>query len=171
MDALELYAKARDGGPWFQLAAETWSLIAAIVALIATILLVIFLSARDKSIVGRLFSAMRPPHAEHLFMRVGVAIVPESIAELEDTSTAVPRQSQAYLASMAPHEMRLYAKFPIGPGTVLRIDPPGVHVVVQQSRAISEEPPWFSIEAEPVFRDDVTRRNYRKFLGELSQVA
>ncbi len=171
MDALELYAKARDGGPWFQLAAETWNLIAAIVAIIATILLVIFLSARDKSLVGRLFKALRPPHAEHLFMRVGVAIGPVSAGELLDDRTGVSRQAQAYLASMTPHEMRLYAKFPIAPGSVLRIDPPGVHVVVQNARAISEDPPWFSIEAEPVFRDDVTRRNYRKFLGELSQVA
>jgi hypothetical protein len=167
VDPLELYAKARDGGPWFQLAAETWSLIAAIVALIVTIILVIFLSAREKSLVGRLFRALRPPHIEHLFMRVSVCVSPGTGPDVMTAQT----HAQAYLASLAPHEMRLYTKFPTGPGAVLRIDPPGVHVVVQNARAISADPPWFSIEAEPVFRDDVTRRNYRKFLGELSQVA
>ncbi len=158
MDSLEIYAKARDGGPWFQLAAETWSLIAVIVAIIAVILLVIFLSAQRHSVAGKLLEALRPPHADHLFMRVNVR-------------DAKSTPAQVYLASMHPHSMHLYSKFKMEPGHLIQVDPPGVTVAIQRVRPISVDPPWFAIEAEPVFRDDISRNNYRKFLGALSQVA
>ncbi len=157
MDRLEFYAKVPDGGPWFLLATETWLLIAAVVVLSATILLVTCLSARQSSVAGRLMAAIFPRRADNLFMRVNIQQTDQS--------------SQAYLASLGSHTMRLYSKCRLDAGAIIRITPPGVQVVVQEIRQISAEPPWFSIEAEPVFRDDVTKRNYRKFLGELSQVA
>lgn len=175
MDPLELYAKARDGGPWFLLAAETWALIAAIVALMLTIFGVIFLSARQYSVAGRLLSAILPKRAENLFMRVNIQGTGEFVGDVPRNfnSGLAPagEPTQAYLASLGTHTMRLYTKFKMDLGAVIKITPPGVLVVVQEIRQISVEPPWFAIEAEPVFRDDVTKRNYRKFLGELSQVA
>ncbi len=175
MDPLELYAKARDGGPWFLLAAETWVLIAAVVALILTIFGVIFLSARQYSVAGRLLAAILPKRADNLFMRVNIQGTGEFAGDVPcnfDTRGGNDREpTQAYLASLGTHTMRLYTKFRLQSGAIIQINPPGVLVVVQEIRQISAEPPWFAIEAEPVFRDDVTKRNYRKFLGEHSQVA
>lgn len=175
MDPLELYAKARNGGPWFLLAAETWALIAAVVGLILTIFGAIFLSARKYSVAGRLLSALLPKRAENLFMRVNIQdtgeFVDDGLRNFTSMGASSGEPSQAYLASLGTHTMRLYTKFKLDLGSIIQINPPGVLVVVQEIRQISAEPPWFAIEAEPVFRDDVTKRNYRKFLGELSQVA
>lgn len=163
MDPLELYARARDGGTWLELAVEGWRLVLGLILLAVVTLAVLFLSTRKGSFFGRMLALLRAPAADHLFLRVSLR---GPLAA--DGATG---EYQAYLAAVAPHQILLYAKFPCDPGTVAFIDPPSVRMVVTGIREVSADPPWFAIEAEPLFRDDGAKIRYRKFIGEISHAA
>ncbi len=183
MDPLELYARSRDGGTWLELAVDGWRLVAGLVLIALVVLVVLFISTRQTSFFGRLLKLLRAPAADHLFLRVSLrGPVPKQGASPEFAGVASggsvggsddspQHEFQAYMAAVAPHQIQLYAKFPFDPGTVALVDPPGVRVVVTAIREVSSDPPWFSIEAEPLFRDDGAKLKYRKFIGEISHVA
>lgn len=165
MDPLELHAMMRDGGSWYELAARFWAVLVIFTILALATLFLMIMSAREDSLTGRLLrwfvSRLGTPRADHLFLRVDLTKVGEESA----------KPVQAYLSSIGSHAMFIYSKYDFTVGQILEISPPGVTVIVHESRCISLQPPWFAIDAEPFFRDDRTRKIYRKFIGEISQVA
>lgn len=169
MEPLELHAMMRDGGSWYELAARFWAVLTLLAILgFATIVLIV-VSSRENSLTGRflrwLFFLFGAPSADHLFLRVNLSY------ENAAGDSEVVKPIQAYLSAVKTHGMFIYSKYNFEVGQILKITPPEVDVIVQDSRCISSDPPWFAIEAEPLFRDDSTKRNYRKFIGEISQVA